>query len=160
MPQTESLRSAEEMAPEAWRALARARIYFGHQSVGANVMQGVEELLAANPAIPLVVEPYAGAGPVTPGAIAHGGVGRNLDYISKIDAFAELIDGELAGRVDIAFFKFCYVDITPDTDVGQVFRRYTETLAELAARHPEITFMHSTAPLTLRLGPSAAVVRR
>ena len=157
-PVTEPRRSLGELSPATWERLAGQRIYFGHQSVGANVMKGVEELLEANPSIGLRVQSYEGTSELAPGTFAHGRVGSNFDYASKIDGFVDLVDRELGGHVDVAFFKFCFVDITPETDVQQVFDRYTKALSDLARRHPDTIFVHSTVPLTWRQKAPAALV--
>ena len=51
-------------------------------------------------------------------------------------------------KTDIAFLKFCFVDILPTTEVKQVFEDYKTGMKDLKARYPHVTFMHITVPLT------------
>ncbi len=151
--------SLGDVPDSAWTALAARRIYFGHQSVGANIMDGVADLLAAEPRLGLHV--VTDAGPLERGgAFLHGPVGRNGDPGGKTDDFAARLDGPLAGRVDVAFHKYCYVDVTAASDVPALFAHYQRTMARLAAAHPGVRFVHVTTPLvTVPGGPAAAVKR-
>jgi hypothetical protein len=151
--------SLADVPDSAWAALAAKRIYFGHQSVGANVMAGVAELAAAEPRLGLRVVTDAAALDAS-GAFLHGPVGRNGDPGGKTDDFAARLDGPLAGKVDIAFHKYCYVDVTAASDVEALFARYRAAMARLAAAHPNVVFVHVTAPLvTVPGGPAAALKR-
>lgn len=142
----------------AWRALAAKRIFFGHQSVGGNIMDGVADVLRDRPALGLRVA--AGEDALADGqaGFAHGAVGRNGDPGRKTDDFAKLVEGPLRGRVDVAFHKYCYVDITESTDVPAVFARYRDAMARLRAGSPEVVFVHVTTPLvSVPSGPRAAI---
>ncbi len=153
-----TLPSLSEVSPEAWAALARKRICFGHQSVGYDILDGVRELLVEHPEIGLrIVETSAPRdfdGPV----LAHSRLGRNGDPRSKLAEFEELISGLLREHADIAFFKFCYVDITAGTDVAALFAEYRETMVRLHERCPTMTVLHVTVPVcSARTGPKAWV---
>jgi len=151
--------SLGDVPDSAWTALASRRIFFGHQSVGANIMAGVADLLAAEPRLGLhvVTDPAALGGG---GAFLHGTVGRNGDPGGKTDDFAARLDGPLAGRVDVAFHKYCYVDVTAGSDVPAVFDHYRRVMERLAAAHPGVVFVHVTTPLvTVPGGPVAALKR-
>ncbi|HEX9308167.1 MAG TPA: SGNH/GDSL hydrolase family protein [Anaeromyxobacter sp.] len=139
-------------------AVARLAIYFGHQSVGGNVLEGVRRL-AAREGVPLhLVEAPSAAG-VPRGTWAHGLVGENGSPERKIEAFARALDGG-AGDVDVAFMKLCYVDFHAGTDPVALFARYRAALRELGRRHPHTTFVHVTAPLTTSPGGTKALVKR
>jgi len=151
--------SLADVPDSAWTALAAKRIYFGHQSVGANIMEGVADLAAAEPRLGLRVVTDDGA-LAAGGAFLHGAVGRNEDPGAKTDDVAARLDGPLAGRVDIAFHKYCYVDVTAGADVPALFDHYRQTMERLAAAHPGVVFVHVTAPLvTVPAGASATVKR-
>ena len=47
--------SLREVPDPAWRELAAKRLFFGHQSVGDNIMEGVGDLVRAEPRIGLRV---------------------------------------------------------------------------------------------------------
>lgn len=139
-------------AAEDLRKLARLRVYFGHQSVGENIVAGLEDLKRKTGVEELVVarlEP--GAVPAGP-AFLHSAVGQNRAPDSKFDAFLSLMDGPLAGKVDVAFVKLCYVDIDRDTDVDAVFARYAALVETMKSKHPEVKLVHVTAPLMVKEG--------
>jgi hypothetical protein len=111
----------------------------------------IELLAAPEPAIP-----SAGIGTAAritrsaaPGRalLTHGTIGRNQDPASKCDDFRRVIDQRLAGPVDIALFKFCYVDIHPGTDVEALAAMYMSCLDGLAQSHPETVFLPVTVPI-------------
>ena len=79
--------------------------------------------------------------------LVHAKIGRNEDPSSKCDDFRRIIDQGLAGPVDIALFKLCYIDIHPGTDAEALATTYMSCLDELSRRHPETIFLPVTAPL-------------
>jgi hypothetical protein len=139
--------------------VARRRIYFGHQSVGWNLLDGLGKL-ASREGIPLRVVEVKGPLVVPPGTFAHGAVEENGDPVGKLESFARAMASAPERGVDVAFMKFCYVDFVADTDVPQLFARYQASIADLKSRHPSTTFVHVTAPLTtVQDGPKAFVKR-
>ncbi|RPI96401.1 MAG: SGNH/GDSL hydrolase family protein [Spirochaetales bacterium] len=90
----------------------------------------------------------------------HSLIGRNGDPQSKIDAFTRLMVNGLGDRVDLAFFKFCYVDIVAETNIDDVFSCYALRRAELENKFPRVRFLTVTAPLKSDpVGLSATVQR-
>lgn len=149
--------SLREVPDPAWRELAAKRLFFGHQSVGDNIMEGVGDLVRAEPRIGLRVQAGESA-PDGGGVFAHERIGRNGDPGLKTDEFARLIEGPLRGRVDVAFHKYCYADLSETTDVPAVFGHYQKTMTRLRAEFPEVLFVHVTSPLVrVQSGPKAAL---
>lgn len=142
------------------RALAARRVYFGHQSVGANVVAGLEELLAAQPALGLKVvqtkEPSVLAGP----AFVHFYAGRNEHPDEKNADFLKVLDARPAPDGGIALLKYCYVDMTAGTDVARLFADYQRVVAEARRKHPDVTIVHVTMPLTTVESSSKATIKR
>jgi len=139
--------SISELTESAKAELAGRRIFFGHQSVGANIMDGVADLIRVTPAPPLKVLDIEGPLPNSGGFFAHGSIGKNWQPAFKSDDFAARIQGGLGAPLDIAFHKYCYVDITAGTDVDTVFSHYSQTMARLRAVCPRVVFVHVTAPI-------------
>jgi hypothetical protein len=81
------------------------------------------------------------------GVLLHTKVGKNEQPVSKCQDFQRILDQQLAGRVDVALFKFCYIDFNDTSDVDAIFQTYSRTMDELKQRHPDIIFIHVTAPL-------------
>jgi hypothetical protein len=139
---------------EAWRALGSKRIYFGHKSVGANIVDGLRDLGSANPLRLVQVDERPELADPGSGALLHGPVGRNGRPSTKLQAFAERLDLRVGAWADYAFFKLCYVDIESGADVPGLFREYETVMTALRERHPGTTFVHVTVPITARLeGP-------
>ncbi len=128
-------------------AVAKRRIYFGHMSVGSNVMEGVR-MLAEEEKVPLRVLFGAPPLPASGGAFMHGAVPENGDPLRKLESFARNLGPRTDVDPEIALVKFCYVDFDARTDAAALFARYRAAIAEQKARHPATTFVHVTAPLT------------
>ncbi|MBE7414086.1 MAG: hypothetical protein HS130_02175 [Deltaproteobacteria bacterium] len=139
----------DAVTEKGWSSLARSRIYFGHQSVGNNILDGISDVMKERPSVRLTVsqtsDPRAFAGPV----FAHSGIGKNQDPLSKNLEFARFVEAGIGGKADFAFFKYCYIDINSGTDAKTLFNEYRKTLASLKAKYPETTFVHVTVPLTV-----------
>lgn len=148
--------SADEVA-----AGARARVFFGHQSVGGNVLSGLPRVFTAhNVPAPPVEEGTAHQGHAG-GFVAHAFVGENEKPVSKIRDFDARLRSGLGGQVNVAMMKFCYVDVTRDTDVNALFTQYRDTLRALERDFPNVRFVAVTVPLTTaRSGSEADNVNR
>jgi len=139
--------------------VASKRVYFGHQSVGGNIMDGLADLQtqAARPHI-RIGELGALAVADEQGVFLHSAVGKNSQPASKCEDFRRILDQELHGRIDVALFKFCYIDFSDASNVDEIFATYARTMDDLKQRHPGIVFIHVTAPLrTVDSGPGVWV---
>jgi len=130
-----------------WEVLAGKRIFFGHQSVGNNIVDGLNEIIGEYEYIDLNImessEFVQGEQP----CFAHGKVGENRKPLSKIEVFVDILNQNENADIDIALMKFCYIDIKHDSDVNSVFQTYSEAVAQLNDRHPAMRVVHVTTPL-------------
>ncbi len=132
------------------RTLSSQKIFFGHHSVGANILDGIRDLSSeTSTPLPIVT---GGTEALGEGGILHAPVGQNEKPLTKLQAFQQVVDGGVGAKVDVAFFKFCYIDFHAETDVQALFDAYVKTLSDLQARHREVTFVHVTVPLTVTQG--------
>lgn len=141
-----------------WPLLRDARIYFGHQSVGGNIVEGLRETGIAGESGPLTVvrSRERGAGP----ALQEFQIGENGRPESKIADFAAVLQQVADPDGGVAVFKYCYLDIGADTDVDRLFARHRDAVREMRSGNPKLTFVHVTAPLTtLESGPRYLVKR-
>jgi lysophospholipase L1-like esterase len=144
--------SASAVPPsEALEKVSQRRIFFGHQSVGADIVEGLTEVAAGRLAIKESRAPEAFDTP----AFVHTRIGTNEAPRSKVADFEAALE-QLGPRVDIAFFKFCYVDVTERTDLDALFGEYQAAMARLREKFPRVLFVHVTVPLTVvQSGPRA-----
>nr|WP_071193377.1 SGNH/GDSL hydrolase family protein [Oscillochloris trichoides] len=137
----------QEVASMDLQRVAAKRIFFGHQSVGWNIITGIDAILQAHPDVTMTfttpTEYTDGQG----AAFVHTEVGQNYDPLSKLQDFDRLIREGLGDRVEIAFFKFCYVDFDQQTDVEQLFTTYQATMDALQRDYPDLTLVYVTTPL-------------
>ena len=145
---TKRMPTLKDVSPDQWQLLATRKIYFGHQSVGADIIQGLQELLAGNSHIQLNVvradNPASVAGP----ALVESLVGQNGDTKSKAAAFRRVVDNGMGAQGGIAMYKYCFVDFQPGTDPQKMFDEYRATIEAVRAKYPRLTIVHITAPLT------------
>ena len=127
--------------------IASKKIYFGHQSVGYNIIEGLTALLSTDSGINIVETSDQNA--FSRPLFAHSKNGENFKPETKIKAFIKKMDSGLGNKVDIAFFKFCYVDITAGTDVNKLFSDYKKAMDTLIKKYPNTRFLHITAPVTM-----------
>lgn len=128
--------------------VTKLRIFFGHQSVGQNIIDAIPGIYsAAGVSGPTIVEsstPQTMSG----GYIEHAHIGTNGDPLGKVAEFDRIMRSGIANEVEVAAMKLCYVDFNGSTDVQEVFDGYRDTLAGLERDYPNVTFMHLTVPLT------------
>ena len=131
--------------------LGSLRVAFGHQSVGYDILAGLEDIAKAAPALRMNIVESSSLS-ATPG-ITHFRAGKNEFPLTKTDDFVRVLDASGNAPPDVALLKFCYIDANASTDVRGVFTHYRDALAGLRARHPRTTFVHVTMPLrTIQTG--------
>jgi hypothetical protein len=143
-----SFRSLNDVPSAVWEKLAEKKIYFGHQSVGSNIISGISEIMAGNSNIKLTIVETEQVQDLSKPIFAHSKIGRNTESKTKIGAFKELMDKGIGNKADIAFFKLCFVDVLAQTDVDKLFSDYKSTMEIVKNRYPKTVFIHATVPLT------------
>jgi len=141
-------------------SVAATHIYFGHQSVGANILAGLRELGTRGSGPRMSIVSTRDFGSVSTPALAEFTIGENGDPASKVSDFSAAIDALSPDATGIALFKYCYLDLTSRTDVAQLFAAHRASLRALQARHPGLIFVHVTAPLTTAEPASKALLKR
>lgn len=119
---------------------ARYRVFFGHQSVGENLIQG---LRCMGNRVPIVdtfpnSEDYG---------LWHNRLGQNARPESKLQDFADKLKDGTGTWCEMALMKLCYVDITARTDVEQLWKQYEKTMSAIRAQVPKLKLLHVTVPL-------------
>jgi lysophospholipase L1-like esterase len=132
---------------ENWQALANKKIFFAHMSVGLNIIDGIRDVMKEHDQIKLNIVETSSPGDMTSPIFAHATLGHNTDPLAKIESFKTLMASISRARPDIAFLKFCYVDIYGHSDTDNIFNAYTKAVAELRQQNPNTAFLHVTTPL-------------
>jgi hypothetical protein len=155
-----NLPSIKDIPNSSWEKLSQKKIYFGHQSVGFNIVDGIRDVMREHPEIKLnIIESFEDAD-LRVGTFEHSRVGKNTDPQSKVDEFARFLERGIGNKADFAAVKFCYVDVRADTDVNGVFKGYMSRIAELKKKYPDTTIIHFTVPLTVSRTSWKTVIKK
>jgi lysophospholipase L1-like esterase len=141
------LPSIESIPAEYWQALAEKKIFFAHMSVGYNIIDGIKHIMAQNEQIRLNIietdDPAEVSGPI----FAHTRLGHNREPDAKIESFRMMMGSISQAAPDIAFMKFCYVDIRNDSSPDHILQNYRNAITMLKQQNPNTKFLHVTVPL-------------
>jgi hypothetical protein len=138
--------------------LGQRRIFFGHQSVGTNLLDGIAQL-AAESGVSLRIVLAHTAGNVERATFGHTFLAENGKPMLKFQSFEQAMGPRDAG-IDVAFMKLCYVDFGADTDAAVLFARYQAMIDRLRKTSPGTIFVHLTVPLTRVQAGVKALVKR
>lgn len=141
-------KNLNDIPDSAWEELSQKKIYFGHQSVGFNIIDGIQDLMKEYPKIKLNIVETSESKDFNAGILGHSRVGKNTDQVSKTADFSSLLENGIGKLVDGAALKFCYVDVTAATDVQKVFDDYVQKTDAIKAKYPDLKIIHFTVPLT------------
>ena len=142
------LKRLDDVPRAYWSKLADKRIFFGYQSVGYNIIDGIRDLIDEHDFIKLNIVETTDPAALDQPVFAHARVGKNTQPTSKIDHFRDIMDTGMGDKVDIAFLKFCYVDVTRDSDPNKIITNYKKTVDDLILRYPKTRFLHVTVPVS------------
>lgn len=146
----------QDIPQKKWDELSQKKIYFGHQSVGYNIIDGLGKIISAHPEIRLNIVKTNNPSSFDHPIFAHSEVGKNENPITKINEFSDFINSGIGSKVDVAFYKFCYIDVNSDTDINGLFTEYKNRYEIYKSKFPNTIFVHLTIPITVvQKGPKA-----
>jgi hypothetical protein len=131
-PVTEERIVVEESVKQDLAALRGARVFFGHHSVGANILQGLSEL-----------SKEAGVDV----RIDEAPVGENTKPLGKFEDFAKRAERNPDDGTQLMAMKLCYVDFQPTTDVDSLVLAYAAAVERVKKARPGVKVLHVTPPL-------------
>jgi hypothetical protein len=136
-------------------SLPGKKVYFAHQSVGYNIIEGMKKIIAKNNELNfikiLTLEEYLQAKITEDDSsfyLIHSGIGRNMFPDSKISDFRNKLD--TIGQVDAAFLKFCFIDVNRSTDVNLLHRNYMDAMSQFRLKYGNTKFLYFTCPVTAK----------
>jgi len=141
--------STEDIKEKVFEVLVNEKILFGHASVGNNIVDGIQEMMSADNRFEKInIQKLESEYHISAPGFYHFGVRKNGFPKQKCDHFKQmLIDNGLGHKVDIAFFKLCYVDIEEDANVKEIFDYYVNTMEDVKRKFPNLKILHATVPL-------------
>lgn len=146
---------------QALETIKTARIYFGHQSVGKNILAGISELIDSVQFEGIQIINISNESRDLPEYFfAHNRIGQNNYMVTKCNALGKDIHDVFQGDLDVAILKFCYVDIKEDANVEELFRQYKEWYQQFKKNYPDIKFVHMTVPLMASSGGWKIFIKR
>lgn len=131
----------------ALRLLSSRTIFFAHQSVGRNILSGIDSLVTEN-GVSLNVTRFDGDLIISKSGLYHTQIGTNRNPKSKIDEFYSILK-KAKIKPDVAFLKLCFVDVTEKTDVNALFSYYKQVFQRISEEFPGISIVHFTVPLKI-----------
>ncbi|MCU0822232.1 MAG: hypothetical protein MUC95_07150 [Spirochaetes bacterium] len=132
---------------EKLERLSSKKIFFGHQSIGFEIIDGIEIIQRINPDLKFKIIESNNPADFSKYNFLHSRVGMNCNPKSKIDAFTRYINNGIGNTADFAFFKLCFVDVDDNTDIADVFNYYKNSMEKLKIKYPKTKFIHFTMPL-------------
>jgi hypothetical protein len=129
--------------------LEKSRIFFGHKSVGYNIIDGIRDLMkeTMNENINIIELDQNQSLPEY--FFLHTEVGNNGEPDKKCDDFLNILSMDLLNHLDIALLKFCYVDVQAQSDVQKIFNYYKMTMDTIKKKYPNLKLVHVTVPLSI-----------
>lgn len=138
----EGIAAFDRLTPAELQRLRDARVFWGHQSVGRDLIGGASSL----------GYPFTTVSSAADYGAVHFGealIAENRDPQRKIRSFTELfVNRTIGSAVQVAAFKFCWIDFSRSTDLDALLSQYAEAVASAQQRYPNVRFVHVTPPLT------------
>jgi hypothetical protein len=129
------------------KLIGESHIYFGHQSVGENIVSGLKQIISERKQSGLIVEELKNNSISDGNYFVHSKIGNNGDPKSKFREFEAIVDTLSVKKLDIAMMKLCFVDFNKNTDLEGIFKTYVSKIDSLQKKYPDLTIIHFTVPL-------------
>jgi len=134
---------------KALENVRKLRVFFGHQSIGSNILNGIREIENQFDGGKINFIEVGKENLPKDGFFAHGKIGENESPESKCDAVKNILRGGLGNHVDVALFKLCFIDIRGKDKEKEILDLYKGTLTSLRSESPKVKFIPITVPLTV-----------
>jgi len=122
----------DEALKQDLSTLRGARVYFGHHSVGSNILEGLAAL-SKQAGVEVKID--------------EAPVGENTKPLLKFEDFAKRGESNPGDGTQVMAMKLCYVDFRPDTDVDGLVKAYVAAVDRVKKARPGVKVVHVTPPL-------------
>ncbi|HTJ84779.1 MAG TPA: hypothetical protein VL400_23835 [Polyangiaceae bacterium] len=119
-----------------------ARIFFGHQSVGANILDGARSLGFPS-------RPITGTHDFDAPALGEAPLLENHEPLRKVKSFDAFVS-TFGDRVDAVGMKLCWVDFYEPEKLVGLREAYAAEVDSLRKRYPKVAVFHVTPPLATK----------
>ena len=136
------------------------KVFFGHQSVGQNIIEGIQLLITGISVSRVDTRKMTDLNIFEDPVIAHAPIGENGNPSSKYEDFKILLDSGIGDRVDVAGMKLCYLDISRKTDVQDLFNKYKDMVVHINSKYPKLKIIHFATPLTVKSNPVKDLMKK
>jgi len=122
--------------------IGATKTFFLHQSVGENIVDGAASL-------GFDFE-WVDSGSDYDGTILGERVtdAQNKDPLGKLGDYDRfMIANEIGAQAQLAGLKFCYSDLSEETDMNAVRAKYAETISKIESAYPSIRLYMITPPI-------------
>jgi hypothetical protein len=138
------------MDPEIYKKLKiinQKNIYFGHKSVGVNIVAGLSKINSQYGQSVLIIKDLKDVSKIDNNYFINSNIGQNGDPKGKFNEFMNIVNNLKKNKLDIAMMKLCFVDITKETIIDDVFHSYVDIIDSIQKKYPDLTIIHFTVPL-------------
>jgi hypothetical protein len=125
--------------------LHEARVFFGHHSVGQNILEGLA-VLSKEAGIEVKID--------------EAPVGQNTRPFEKFEDFAKRGEQNTGDGTQLMLMKLCYVDFYPRTDVDKLVRGYAAAVERVRKARPGIRIVHVSPPLFVHATDLKSTLKR
>lgn len=129
------------------KIISHENIYFGHRSVGENIIAGLNKLISENGRHAVIIKDFKNSSQIESNYFMHSNIGQNGDPKSKFEEFSRIVNDLVSKNLDVAMMKLCFVDITKNTNLDEVFGSYVKMIDSLQNKYPNLTIIHFSVPL-------------
>ena len=116
--------------------IGQKNIYFGHRSVGENIISGVNKIISKEGRKVFVIKELTSNSKIDENYFFHSNIGRNGDPKSKFKEFTDIVNNLANKNLEIAMMKLCFVDITKKTNINEVFQSNVAMIDSLQNKYP------------------------
>jgi hypothetical protein len=132
---------------EKIKTIRKKNIYFGHKSVGENIISGLHQILDKYGQDEYSIKSLNDSQNFERINFLHSDIGNNGEPKGKFAEFSKIVNGLVSKKLEIAMMKLCFVDITEKTNINDIFASYVEMIDSLKRKHPDLVIIHFTVPL-------------
>lgn len=146
----------KDIPSEKIKSLVNKKIFFGHQSVGDDILAGINDLSDEHSNLKFNIVKTVDGTDFSAPVFAHSIIGTNEKPTTKSNDFKDIMISKIPNKAEIAFYKFCFLDINRNIDIDEIFEHYKNTMNQVKANNPDTLLIHFTTPLmTVQSGPKA-----